>query len=167
MKMAYNLGEIFEIARQIERNGAEFYKEAATLEALADARAILLSLAEQERGHERTFAQMRAALSAKTGLIPGGADEATVQYVRAIAGQYVFNKKQKPAQLFTGMESGDDIILTAIGRENDAIAFYAGIRELVLGEENRSSIDAIIKEERRHAAALAALLGASGRKEVR
>ncbi len=61
----FNADEIFEMAEQIEKNGASFYRKSA--EAIADtgAKKLLLDLAAMEDEHEKTFADLRKGLSGK------------------------------------------------------------------------------------------------------
>ena len=58
MSITFNADEIFEMAEQIERNGAAFYREAAGITSDADVKEMLLSLAAMEEGHQKTFAQI-------------------------------------------------------------------------------------------------------------
>ena len=54
------------MAEQLERNGAAFYRRAATADGLAtDQQALLLRLASMEDDHEQTFREMRAELTGK------------------------------------------------------------------------------------------------------
>ena len=58
----FNADEIFEMAEQIERNGAKFYRKAA--ESIdSKSRDLLLGLAAMEDEHQKTFAAMRGELS--------------------------------------------------------------------------------------------------------
>ncbi|MCK4816396.1 rubrerythrin, partial [bacterium] len=65
MGYEFNADEIFEIAEQIERNGAMFYRQMA--ENISDVliRNLLLDLATMEDEHEKVFISMRADLSDK------------------------------------------------------------------------------------------------------
>ena len=57
MMYDFNADDIFEIAEQLERNGATFYRTAAGAVTDADAKGFLLKLAEMEDAHEKTFAK--------------------------------------------------------------------------------------------------------------
>jgi hypothetical protein len=54
--------EIFEMAEQIERNGARFYRRAAQGFTDSRGRQLMLDLATMEDQHEKVFAGMRAEL---------------------------------------------------------------------------------------------------------
>ncbi|MCH7559530.1 MAG: rubrerythrin, partial [Planctomycetes bacterium] len=61
MVMPFNADEVFEMAEQIERNGAKFYRAAA--KKFPELSQVLSDLAVMEDEHEKTFAAMRAELS--------------------------------------------------------------------------------------------------------
>ena len=90
-----NADEIFEMAEQIERNGASFYRKAA--ESIDDpaGKKLLLNFAAMEDEHEKTFAALRKDLSEKektaTTFDPEG--EAAL-YLRALADVRVFFEKK-------------------------------------------------------------------------
>jgi rubrerythrin len=65
MSITFNADEIFEMAEQIERNGAKFYREAAGNASDADVKEMLLDMAAMEDGHQVTFSNMRKELSAE------------------------------------------------------------------------------------------------------
>lgn len=150
-EVSYNLGEVFEIAEQIERNGAAFYKKAAGFSRSAEMRDLLLSLAEQEDEHERTFAAMRKKL------VPAGSDIASYDkdqtvalYLQALASQYVFDMKQTAANPLTGRETTADILRLAICQEKSSIVLYLGISDAMGSAEDRGKVDHITSEERKH-----------------
>ena len=62
MSYVFNADEVFEMAEQIERNGAKFYRKAAENIADADEKKLLIHLAEMEDDHEKTFKTLRAEL---------------------------------------------------------------------------------------------------------
>jgi len=151
----FNVDEIFEIAVQLERNGAIFYRQMAKRISEARVSQLLLNFASMEEAHEKVFISMRKSLSdrerEKTVFDP---DEETVQYLRAFAGLFVFDDG-----------AGDDFVLseelsnvakirkvlrTAINIEWESIAFYAGMKDLVPEVLGKGKIDSIIKEEMRH-----------------
>lgn len=150
MDKMFNADEIFEMAEQIERNGARFYCLAAEGDFKEDHKQKLLKLANMETEHEKTFATMRTQLSGKetgpTVFDPYG--EAT-NYLRAMADGYVFNTKIDPTELIAG-KSVEEILKTAIGLEKDSIVFYLGIKDMVPERFGRDKIDKIIREEMGH-----------------
>ena len=63
MTATFNTSEVLEIAEQIERNGAKFYRSAAAIFDEPEICRMLLRLADWEAKHERVFARMRRQLS--------------------------------------------------------------------------------------------------------
>jgi rubrerythrin len=149
MGMPFNADEIFEMAEQIERNGAKFYRAAA--KKLPVLRQVLLDLAAMEDVHEKTFAAMRAELSTSEKEPPVFDPDGQAQaYLRVMADGHVFNVKIDPAKLLAEQKSPQDILKTAIGLEKDSIAFYVGLRDGVARKAGKDKVEAIIKEEMSH-----------------
>lgn len=145
MMYDFNADDIFEMAEQLERNGARFYRTAAG--AVSDPRAaeFLTGLAAMEDEHEKTFASMRATLTgsekAQTAFDPEGD---SVQYLKALADMRVFFEKK------IDTSSMEAILKDAITAEKDSIVFYLGMRDTVPEELGRRHLDDIIKEEMGH-----------------
>lgn len=151
MSITFNADEIFEMAEQIERNGAKFYREAAGNSSDADVKEMLLSLAAMEDGHEKTFAQMRQELSAeeKESNIFDPDDE-VAQYLQTMADFHGTEGKVSPTEKLTGNESLADILKIALQAEKNSIAFYVGIKDMVSSKSGKAKVQAIIIEEMAH-----------------
>jgi rubrerythrin len=153
MAFDFNADDIFEIAIQIEKNGAEFYKKAS--EALKDAhyQKFLLDLSTMEVFHQKTFTDMRASLSEemKKPTVFDPNDEA-VLYLKALADMRVFYQKQ------IDLTSIESILLAALAAEKDSIIFYLGMKDLVPQKLGKDRIDEIINEEKKHIQLLGAEL---------
>ena len=132
MSFEFNADEILEMAEQIERNGARFYRKAAELVKDAAVSKLLQDLAIWEDGHERIFATMRADLAHQEAQ-PAVFDpeHETSMYLRAMADGHVFDARVDPADRLTGKESAEDILRMAIGQEKDSIVFYTGLKEML------------------------------------
>ncbi len=153
MPMPFNADEVFEMAEQIERNGAKFYRAAA--KKFTDIRQVLLDLAAMEDEHLKTFQTMRAELSASQMEPPVFDPDNQVQmYLQVMADGHVFDIKADPAEKLTGRETVQDALKTAIGLEKDSIAFYVGLKECVPSKAGKEKVQAIIKEELGHIAVL-------------
>ncbi len=155
MMYDFNADDIFEMAEQLERNGASFYRTAANAVADERSKEILLELAEMEDDHEETFAQMRSELTpsekAATVFDPEGD---AVNYLRALADTRVFFEKE------INVSSMQTILKDAITAEKDSIVFYLGMRDAVPVGKGRNRLDAIIKEEMGHIRMLSGELAA-------
>jgi rubrerythrin len=141
----FNADEIFEMAQQLERNGAGFYTRAAADSDDPEAQAFLQELAAMEVEHEKTFSSLRKQLSTQekqsTVFDPQGE---AAQYLKALADTRVFFEKQVDTSSF------EAILKEAIVAEKDSIIFYLGMRDMVPDEKGKSRIDAIIQEEMGH-----------------
>lgn len=150
MAEIFNIDETFEIAEQIERNGARFYRKAADIFEASRAKSLLMDLASMEDRHEKLFKEMRQELKKKSGLEDSAIDEEPARYLKAVAGGYVFPVNADPSEKLTGKEGLSEIIDYAIGIEKDSIVFYLGIREVMPEDLGKFDISQIIKEEMRH-----------------
>ncbi len=145
MSYDFNADEIFEMAEQIERNGASFYRKSAELIADPAEKKLLLDLAAMEDEHEKTFADLRAGLSKKEKVATVFDPEGEISlYLRALADTRVFFEKK------IDTPSIEDIFKEAILAEKDSIVFYMGMKEMVPENLGKAKIDAIIKEEMNH-----------------
>jgi len=147
MDRKYNIDEILAMAEEIERNGAEYYTRAAWMTTDERKRCRLEDLAQMERNHERTFAEMRASQpTVRASFDPDG--EAG-RYLGAIVDGKVFDYRGALAAELAG-KSLVDVYLKALDLEKDSIIFYLGIRELVPEELGNTQLDDIIREEMGH-----------------
>jgi len=150
MGIRFNADEVLEMAAQIERNGAMFYRRAAEIN--PGGKEFLHSIAEQEDLHLALFEDMRKRLQPadkeSTAHDPGG--EASL-YLKVMADGHVFDLKGgDPSKVLRGSETLDEIIAMAIRSEKDSIAFFVGVRDLVPEHLGKDKIDALIREEMKH-----------------
>jgi rubrerythrin len=145
MGIEFNADEVFEIAEQIERNGAKFYRKAAENITNEDKKKFLTHLAEMEDQHEQTFKTMRTQLTQDEKIVttfdPEGESE---KYLRALADTRVFYEKE------IDTTSLEDIFKTAITAEKDSIVFYLGMKDVIPEHLGKQKLDGIIKEEMSH-----------------
>lgn len=146
--ITFNADEIFEIAEQIERNGAMFYRKAAE-PAEGGNRDLLLQLAAMEEDHRETFAAMRAGLTEadKRSITPNPGNQALL-YLQAMAYGKVFSAD--PSEGMTGTEPMEEILNTAIDLEKDSIVFYEGLKAVVPATAGKERVEAIIDQELGH-----------------
>ena len=145
MSYDFNADEVFEIAEQIERNGAKFYRTSAENIADTNKKKLLINLAEMEDEHEETFRTMRSELSQDEKIMttfdPEGESE---YYLRALADTRVFYEKDIDTTSFK------EILKSAITAEKDSIVFYLGMKDVVPEHLGKQRLDGIIKEEMSH-----------------
>ena len=151
MSLEFNADEVLEMAEQIERNGARFYRRAAQAVEGQTVTKLLRELAAWEDGHERVFASFRTRLEdSERQTMTFDPEHETSLYLRAMADGHVFDLRVDPADLLTGRETKEQILKLAIGQEKDSIIFYLGLKEMIRDTSGKEKIDEIIKEEMRH-----------------
>jgi rubrerythrin len=145
MSYDFNANEVFEMAEQLERNGAKFYRTAAGAVTDQTAKDLLLKLAAMEDDHGKIFSTMRAELvsAEKTPTVFDPEDD-SAQYLQSLADTRVFFQKE------IDTSSMEAILRDAITAEKDSIVFYLGMKELVPEKLGRRRLDQIIKEEMGH-----------------
>ena len=145
MGIDFNADEVFEIAEQIERNGAKFYRKAAENITDVNKKKLLINLAEMEDEHEKTFKTMRSELSQDEKIMTTFDPEGeSVYYLRALADTRVFYEKDIDTTSFK------EILKSAITAEKDSIVFYLGMKDVVPAHLGKQKLDSIIKEEMSH-----------------
>lgn len=145
MAFDFNARDIFEMAKQIERNGAKFYQSAADNVSGENEKKLLLNLAQMEEMHEKTFADLEAELTAaETAETTFDPDNQAALYLKALADTRVFFEKD------IDTSSMKEILKSAITAEKDSIVFYLGMKDLVPAKLGLNKIDDIIKEEMTH-----------------
>ena len=145
MSYDFNADEIFEMAEQMEKNGAAFYRKAAEAATDEKNREMLLKLAEMEDEHEKTFTAMRTELAGreKEATVFDPQDE-SINYLRALVDTRVFFKKE------IDVTSMKEIFKEALMAEKDSIVFYLGMKDMVPEKLGKNRLDGIIKEEMEH-----------------
>ena len=145
MTYDFTADDVFDMAEQLERNGAQFYRNAAENAGDSEAKAFLIRLAEMEDAHEKTFAFLRSNLSekAKAATVFDPEHESAL-YLRALVDTKVFFEKE------IDLSSMRAILKAAILAEKDSIVFYLGMKDLVPDKLGKDKLDKIIKEEMGH-----------------
>jgi len=156
MSIFFNPDEVLQMAEQIERNGARFYRQATQGTHDGGVRELLEGLAAMEDGHEKIFARMRTNL--KKEEIDFNADQQASSYLKAWADGHVFDLKSDPITRVKDQKNMESILKVAIDIEKESIAFYLGMKNGVNKKTYRDRIDEIIKEEMRHIVLLSAKL---------
>jgi len=168
MALMFNADEVYEMAEQIERNGAKYYRKAAAGATDLRVRNLLVGLAAMEDRHERVFKEMRSQLTEKqkqpTTYDP---DDQGAAYLRALADGSVFDVNADPSARLTGKEAPEQIYRTAIELEKDSIVFYLGLMDMIDDTLGKGRVNEIVREEMRHVAILSdELRDLRGRKPV-
>jgi rubrerythrin len=162
MVMTFTADEIYEIAEQIERNAAEFYRDAAERCPNEDIRQLLLDMSETENEHLETFQNMREKLAEEVGLSIFDPFGRSAMYLQAIADARSWEGRVNPMQALTGNETAREIIEIAVESEKEMVVFYVGLKDLVYFKAGKDKVEEIIIEELNHICALLTKLKSLG-----
>ncbi len=149
MENEFNPEEILEIACNIERKGAEFYRRAAELVSSPDAEKMLTALAAMEDEHENFFESVRSDPSALIGLF-GEPEKELSSFLKAVSNDRVFPNEIDPIERLGENVTVKEVIEMAIDAETTAIDFYKSLREITPNKEDEGKLDRIIQEEFEH-----------------
>ncbi|KHD06724.1 hypothetical protein PN36_11060 [Candidatus Thiomargarita nelsonii] len=145
--MAYNFNadDVFEMAEQMESNGAKFYRSTADLTDNEELKKLFNHLADMEIAHQNFFKSLREDLSEKekAATVFDPNDEATLYLQELVNSRVSFENEYEGNSIKSILEG-------AIKSEKDTIAFYQGIKEAVPEDLGKNQIDKIIKEEMAH-----------------
>jgi rubrerythrin len=151
MAITFNADEIFEMAEQIERGAAGFYREAAKKTGDKAVQKLFGDLASMEDNHCQIFQEMRTKLG------PSEKEQQTfdpqnqaIQYLQAMAESHGTEGKKSRTEKLNGNESMMDIYGIAINAEKDSVVFYTALKELVSKDAGRDRVEEIIDEELGH-----------------
>ena len=158
MAFRFNADEILQMAAQIERNGAKFYRRAAEAVEDAHSQSLLRELSAMEEDHEKSFAELEAALTPEERKeVVFDPDDQNPLYLQAMADRRVFDIGADPWDRLEGEVTMEKIIELAISLEKDSVVFYEGVKEMVPARLGGKRVDDIIKEELGHIATLSDL----------
>ena len=147
MDKRFSSCEIVEMSIQIEKNGKDFYSAIAGKTEEPEVKKVFTYLAGEEEKHIEVF---KGIFASTCDLSPEGAfPEDYFAYMNALAGQYVFTKKNKGAELAGSVGSRDEGIDVGITFEKDSILFFEEVKKAV-PEKDRAAIDLLIEEEKKH-----------------
>ena len=150
--------DVFEMAEQIEKGSADFYRQAAA-SAKGECRALLSRLADMESDHEQVFSAMKTSGQPADKDPP--VDKRAVKY-RRIMGSFVADRaRQDLAARFSGRETPEQILQNAIDFERDTVVFLVGMKNMLTSEDGKKKVDEIIREELGHILLLANALASS------
>jgi rubrerythrin len=155
MNVTPGISEILEIAKDIESNGARFYRQAAENASNNQIKQALLELAAMEDGHLDIFEQMKKEFARqKKGHNLLVHNNEAAAYLQNITDGSASAHIKNPIEGLTGNETMKEILELAIETEKNSLLFYIGLKELVPNTANKDQIEAIIKEELSHVVAL-------------
>ena len=151
MSISLNAIEVFEIAERIERNSVNFYSKAAEAFSDESLSEVLLNLAEFEKEHVKSYANMRKQISDKElDIVTFDPENEIALYLQKIADSQVFNPQKDPAEQLKDKAMIKDILNYAIDSEKNSIIFYLGLKKYISAPAGKNKVDEIINEEMNH-----------------
>ena len=150
MAINFTALEVFEIAEQLERNAAKYYRDASMAAKNKDIQKLFFTLAEMEDKHRNIFSDMLADYKNNTETNIVDPDNEILLYMNAIAKNSGWEGKAAPQMNFKGNETPAQILDSALKAEQASIDFYLGIKQFVKSQNDKDKIDQIIKEEMSH-----------------
>ena len=158
MNVTLSALEVFEIAEQIERNGAKFYRRAATLFDDSEVCQLFNKLAGWEVEHENIFREVSKKVFGSDAAFRSFRSESALPDPKVMAGLAIFGIRMEPTEELSGKENQDDILKRAVEKEKDSIVFYNGLKDFLSDPADRAPVDRIITEEMKHIRVLHELL---------
>jgi len=152
----FRASEIVEMAMELEKSGELFYDAVARKAASEEVRALFEDLAEEERHHYGAFQKLTRATWDQSPTFEGDWDQ-YLTYLRATLDSTFFEGSDKALSLADQVSDEQEALQMAIGFEKETMLFYFDLRDKVAGAD-RSVVERIIAEEKRHVQRLSAML---------
>lgn len=149
--LLFNANEVFEIAKNIERNGAAYYRAAERFMPGEDGKTLMRSLADMEVDHEHLFEKMRQELTdvEREDTLYDPHDDAYA-FLQGMADRFVFSPNEAPENILRDGTDVETILQGAIEREKDSVVFYEAIKIMVPKKYGGDRLNDIIAQEMSH-----------------
>lgn len=152
--------EVLQVAEEMERQAARFYRKAAGMYRDPHLSKLFSELAQWEKGHVQAFADMKERLLGPAWE-SGRLDLSRAEARRLDVPAAVFDEDSEPAKELTGTETRAEVLRLALQKERYTIGYYTSLTEFALGEDNIKVLRSIIQEERKHVRILSQSLSQS------
>lgn len=141
----FSIGDILDLAIQIEKNGEMVYRKAAQGTSRKSLASFFESLANEEVRHARWFSDLKEKVNKTTD--DPRLEEMGKKVLQGILGDQTFSLKEAGLE---DMEEVEDVLKAAIEYEEDTVLFYEMIRSFLDDKETLRHLDVIIEEENNH-----------------
>jgi rubrerythrin len=152
----FRASEIVEMAMELEKSGELFYDAVAKKAVSDEVRALFEDLAEEERHHYGAFQKLTRATWDQSPTFEGDWDQ-YLTYLRATLDSTFFEGSDKALSLADQVSDEQEALQMALGFEKETMLFYFDLRDKVASAD-RSVVERIIAEEKRHVQRLSAML---------
>jgi rubrerythrin len=150
--------DVIQLAIRLETNGAEFYGRAATAAADPELRSLWRTLAAREKEHAASLRATGGASIFRPPQLATEVDEAVAMFFDDWLKNDVLDAAAERARAIADRGDRAEIAQLALSLEKDSIAFYAGLRDLLDGEEAGALAEKLIRDELRHVVEVGRLL---------
>lgn len=141
--MKYIIGELIDIAINMEEEGVVFYKRLSKLVSSEETREIFLGFAVEEEKHTDLFQEMKKAESDKTAI----EDSELISILNEINLQEVLPEpREKSVEKIHPLSA----IKIGMKAEKNTVKFYKKLSGKLKNKECRKILTDLIKEEKRH-----------------
>ena len=141
----FSLGEIVDLAIQIERNGERSYRKAQNEVSSHELSSILEWLANDEKEHEKWFIDMKKGIDLK--IEDPKLEEMGREILNTVLGEQAFSMDDAD---FSRINDINTLLEISLEFEKDTILFYEIIKDFIDNSKVLAGIDRIIKEENKH-----------------
>ena len=143
----FSIGEIIDLAIQIEKNGERIYRNALHITPASSLATWFQKLADEESQHAKWFSEMKPT-------VKKSADELELEEMgRSILGRILGDQSFSLQDAdFSSIDQVRDLLELAIEFERDTVLFYEMIHALIEEEDTEALnvLEKIIDEENRH-----------------
>jgi len=146
--------EVIDLAAEIEKKGAEFYRRLADKCEHLEAKKLLSYLAAEEDRHQADFIKLGEDFEGTNPResYPGE----YFDYMKSTAETHMFNDDHRLTRMVDDAVSPEEILLLAASFEKDSILFFIGFRRFT-SKNKQQVVDDLIREEEGHLQKLAVL----------
>ena len=141
----FSLGEIVDLAIQIEKNGERSYRKAQKEVGSPELASILEWLSNDEKEHEKWFIDMKKGIDEK--IEDPKLEEMGREILNTVLGEQAFSMDDAD---FSRIKDINTLFEVSLEFEKDTILFYEMIKDFIDDRKVLAGIDRIIKEERKH-----------------
>lgn len=156
--IGFQLEDVLDMAIQMEEEAAEYYSFAAGNVTQTGPKILLHGLAAVEIQHRNALRDLKARLIGDRDK----GDPAVVGVIEEFIASWLRSESDADnlAVVVETARSGElpRVLSLACEMENDAIAFYTGLRKYIADEAAEDMVGRIIKQEKQHASELQAAL---------
>jgi len=146
--------EIAKIACDIESDGIDFYRAAASVTANAQSKSLFNDLAQQEFEHLSAFRELYKQLDEKMGGSESSTeflfDDLLTQYLKSISQGHIFPEESNAQNWISTHTDTREILKFALEAEKNSILFYNEIINHSTFAYSKEMLSKIIAEEKSH-----------------